>query len=301
MIPVNFHHLYYFWQTVKAGSIAAARKKLLLAQPTLSLQLKELERSMDRKLMNRSHRGITLTSDGRVAFEYCERIFGQGEQLLAAMKKDSSGRASVLHLGVEEMIPRDVAVRMLDSLRRCGRKLKVGIFGGAQADLADRLSRYALDLLVSSVDLAAVMGRDFVSRAVARVPVVFVGTPKAVQGIKAFPRDLARVPLLLRTGGNPVRKQVDQYLARKKVGVSVEAEVEDSDLLRLLALRGRGVTALNLMTVGGDIRRGRLVQLHPKPIGIFEPVYFTVSRHRKQDPRIQRALDILMTEFSVET
>jgi len=300
VIPVNFHHLYYFWQTIKAGSITKARKKLLLAQPTLSLQLQELERSLGKKLMSRSHRGVSLTSDGRIAFEYCERIFGQGEQLLAAMKKEAGSRGSVLHLGIEEMIPRDVAVRMIDALRPCGRRLKTCIFGGAQADLTDRLSRHALDLVASAVDLSAIMGREFVSRPVARVPVVFVGSERMARQVKRFPSDLAKVPLLLRTAGNPVRKQVDQFLARRKLEASVETEVEDSDLLRLLALRGRGLAALNLLTIAGDLKRGRLIQVHPRPIGIFEPVHFTVSRHRHSDPRLQRAIDILMTEFALE-
>ena len=42
MIPLNYHHLYYFFVIAKEGSIAKACEKLFLAQPTLSTQLKQL-------------------------------------------------------------------------------------------------------------------------------------------------------------------------------------------------------------------------------------------------------------------
>src|ERR1051326_5707504 len=75
MLPVNFNHLYYFWVITKAGGISAARGQLLLSQSTLSLQIKQLERSVGRRLFWRGRHGMTLTADGKLAFDYCERIF----------------------------------------------------------------------------------------------------------------------------------------------------------------------------------------------------------------------------------
>ncbi|MBI5202122.1 MAG: LysR family transcriptional regulator, partial [Elusimicrobia bacterium] len=78
MIPLNYHHLYYFWVVAKAGSITAARERLLLAQPTLSLQLAQLERACGGRLLERSRQGVTLTPLGQQVFEHCERIFSEG-------------------------------------------------------------------------------------------------------------------------------------------------------------------------------------------------------------------------------
>ena len=85
MIPINYHHLYYFWIAAKTGRIGAASRELRLAQPTLSLQLQQLERSLGCALLVRGPRGVTLTAEGRIAFDYCERIFSQGAELAAAL------------------------------------------------------------------------------------------------------------------------------------------------------------------------------------------------------------------------
>ena len=41
---LNYHHLYYFWLTVKTGTVSAAAKSLHLARPTVAAQIKELEK-----------------------------------------------------------------------------------------------------------------------------------------------------------------------------------------------------------------------------------------------------------------
>ena len=40
---INYHHLFYFMTIAETGSISGAAEKLLLGQPTLSAQLKQLE------------------------------------------------------------------------------------------------------------------------------------------------------------------------------------------------------------------------------------------------------------------
>ena len=80
-LDLNYHHLYYFWVCVRAGSLTAASRELHLSQSALSLQLKSLERALGRRLLDRSRSGVLPTADGRLVFERCERIFPEGESL----------------------------------------------------------------------------------------------------------------------------------------------------------------------------------------------------------------------------
>ena len=41
---LNYHHLLYFWVVAREGGIARASRVLLVAEPTISGQVKELER-----------------------------------------------------------------------------------------------------------------------------------------------------------------------------------------------------------------------------------------------------------------
>ena len=75
---LNYHHLLYFWMVAREGTITAACEKLRLAQPTVSTQLRILEKSLGRTLFNRVGRNLELTDDGRAVYRYANEIFALG-------------------------------------------------------------------------------------------------------------------------------------------------------------------------------------------------------------------------------
>ena len=48
---LNYHHLLYFWTVVREGGVAQAAQKLKLSHPTVSTQVKQLERALGEKLL----------------------------------------------------------------------------------------------------------------------------------------------------------------------------------------------------------------------------------------------------------
>lgn len=298
MIPLNYHHLYYFWTVAKCGSIAAAKDKLYLSQPTLSSQLQQLERSCKMKLLERGRKGVELTAEGRSVLGYCERMFSAGEELAAVLEKGPVGPA-VLRLGVQTTIPRDAVVRVLDFARKQAGKVRVAILNGELQGLSARLRRQALDLVVSSEDFVVQLGRDFRSRLVSSLPVSFVASPAVMKSVRRFPADLSEIPLLLRPPENPVRKQVDQYLAKHRVSATVEAEVDDVDLIRCLAIEGRGIAALSALLTDSDVRGGRLARLNRQELGLREQIWIVGGKYPKSNSSLRGLIDALMESFTI--
>lgn len=297
MIPLNYHHLFYFWTVGRLGSISGAAHELYLSQPTLSGQIKELEQSFHAKLLVRGRSGVALTPEGRAVFERCERIFSEGAEL-ASFVRNGYKAASSLRLGLRPTVPREAALRLLRLIREKDRSCRVTIFSGEAEVLLSRLRQGSLDLVVANQDLSA-GSRELRGRLVSELPVFFVASRKVKRAIGRFPADLAKVPLLLRPADNPVRKQVDQFLSRRRLTCAVEADSDDVELLRRLAIEGRGVTALSGLAVADDLKTGRLRALHASPVGIREPIWLVCPTQPKADPSASRVLDTLMTEFTL--
>ena len=78
---LNYHNLFSFWTVAKEGSIVRACDKLYLAQPTVSGQLRELEKTLGEKLFTRAGRGLTLTETGQFVYRYADEIFSLGREL----------------------------------------------------------------------------------------------------------------------------------------------------------------------------------------------------------------------------
>jgi len=300
MIPVNYHHLYYFWITAKAGRIGEAGRELYLAQPTLSLQLKQLERALGNQLLVRSRKGVKLTAEGRIAFDYCERIFSQGAELVAALRPEQAQRAAILRLGVAGPISRHVVLQLLEHAHKIDRRVRISILGGPFDNLREQLEKHRLDFVVSTTDFSSQMGVEFTSRLAGAIPICFVAIPRLKARAARFPADLSELPLLLMAPENPVRKDVDLFLCRHKISVSVATEIEDSELIRFLTLRGQGVATMDALTVRDDLKLGRLKKLHRKDIGIRQNVWFVCGRHPKPNPVLRRIIQSLMERFSIK-
>ena len=67
---LNYHHLLYFWMAAREGGITKACRKLHLTQPTVSGQIRALERALKARLFERAGRTVTLTETGRIVYRY---------------------------------------------------------------------------------------------------------------------------------------------------------------------------------------------------------------------------------------
>jgi LysR family transcriptional regulator, transcriptional activator of nhaA len=288
-LDLNYHHLFYFWTTVRAGRVTAAARELHLSQSALSLQLMSLEKSLGRRLLERSRQGVELTSAGAEVYEHCERIFAAGAALSSALRGGTGGARSVLRLGVTSALGREVALaalRLASSRGDCVPSLVIE----PRDDIRERLSRRRMDAALAGLDLSPQAGPGWRGRRLIALRMLFVAAPRLARSLGAFPRRGARVPMLMRTREHPMRERVEAYLHGRAVLPFVVAETEDSDLLRALAHDGRGVAALHETAVQGDLSSGRLVRVGPAHTGLAHEVWLTAPAHPPADEALAAAL-----------
>src|SRR3954447_3371847 len=103
---LNYNHLYYFWVVGREGGVVRASEELMVSQPTISNQLKDLEGSLGHKLFERAGRGLRLTETGRVAFTYANEMFSLSQEMLNALERQPAGVALRLAVGVLDVIPK---------------------------------------------------------------------------------------------------------------------------------------------------------------------------------------------------
>ncbi|MEK7214313.1 MAG: LysR family transcriptional regulator, partial [Chloroflexota bacterium] len=104
MAQLNVHQLEVFRAVARLGNITRAAVELVISQPAVSEQVKELEIACGMPLLERLPRGVRLTQAGEVVYEYAERLFTAAEQLeqtLAELRSLLRGR---LRLGASMTI-----------------------------------------------------------------------------------------------------------------------------------------------------------------------------------------------------
>ncbi|SMX92973.1 regulatory helix-turn-helix protein, lysR family [Brevibacterium linens] len=78
---ITLLQLQYFIEVASEGSFTAAADLLYVSQPTMSAAMKDLETRVDRALLIRSARGVTLTDDGVEFLGYARQVVEQVELL----------------------------------------------------------------------------------------------------------------------------------------------------------------------------------------------------------------------------
>ncbi len=100
---MNLVQLKYFLSVCEFGTVSAAAEYLHIAQPSLSLAIKELESEFGTQLFNRTHRGMCPTKEGLCLLEMSRDIIERVESAEKVMRDMGKNKKS-LTLGVPPMI-----------------------------------------------------------------------------------------------------------------------------------------------------------------------------------------------------
>lgn len=92
---INLNILKYFYEVAQIKNITQASKKLNISQPALTKAIKELETELNTTLLIRNNKGITLTKEGKILYEYSKTMF---QKLQTTIKTINNPKEQKQHL-----------------------------------------------------------------------------------------------------------------------------------------------------------------------------------------------------------
>ncbi|MGE7112123.1 LysR family transcriptional regulator [Lysinibacillus sp. NPDC047702] len=72
---MNLHALRLFTKVAELKSVSKAAQALMISQPAVTIQIRNLERDLELTLLESKGRGITLTQNGEFLFKQAQRLF----------------------------------------------------------------------------------------------------------------------------------------------------------------------------------------------------------------------------------
>lgn len=283
MRQLNYHHLRYFHAIVREGTLTAAAARLNVSQSSLSVQLKQLEDSLDCALFDRMHKTLQLTEEGRMVFDYAETIFRTGEEMLATLQNRGGKYKEVLRVGATATLSRNFQLSFLRTVID-DENIEVVITSASMAELLSQLKAHTLDLLLSNRPVKRDAGNSWQSRLVAEQPVSLIGAKKLCKRRRfRFPEDLKDVPMVLPSKESEIRTHFDLTMQQYGVRPLIAAEADDMAMLRLLAREIDGVSLLPPVVVQDELEQGILHELCQIP-ALFEHFYAITVERRYPNP-----------------
>jgi LysR family transcriptional activator of nhaA len=240
---LNYHHLLYFWTVAKEGGVSRAAEVLHLAQPTLSSQIKKLEKSVGHDLFERSGRSLVMTETGRLVYRYADEIFGLGRELSDVLHNRMNEDRSKFLVGVQGAIPKLVAYELLRPALECDEnEYQIVCFEGKLNELLGELAMHRLDVVIADRPLTPDNHVRAFNHLLGKCGVTFYASSKLARKYKKnFPESLNSAPMLLPTQNTSLRRQLEQWFDDNQIFPTIAHEFEDSAVLKVFGQEGHGI------------------------------------------------------------
>ncbi len=298
---INYHHLLYFWTVAKEGSVTAACKRLNLAQPTISAQLRTLETSLGHRLLERSGRGLVLTEMGRTVFRYADDIFSIGAELLDTVRGRSPRSQHRLRVGVADVLPKLVVYRMLLPVLSLPEQIRVVCYEGKPSDLLAQLIVHDLDVVLGDIPVQPQAGVRAYNHRLGESGLAVFGTAAlASKYRRGFPRSLDGAPMLLSTTNTVLRGTLDHWFESQNIRPAVTGEFEDSALLKVFGQRGSGLFIAPTL-IEAEIKAQYGVRLVGRLPGVKEHFYAISMERKIKHPAVAVLTDTARAQLAVSS
>ncbi|KND43954.1 MULTISPECIES: LysR family transcriptional regulator [Streptomyces] len=273
-----------FTTLARTGGFTATAAELHLAQSTVTVHIRTLERELGTRLFDRLPTGTVLTDAGRRLLEGAEGILDAVARLRAAGREGDGVVRGRVRVGTPESLCATRLPGVIAALRARHPEVDVDLHAAGTAECVEGLRAGRLDLallLASEADFPEVTAEP-----VAHEPLALVCAPHHPLAARTRPATWARLAkesfFLLEQGCSYSDALERRLLAVPGSGAGSGPRLTrfgSADAARSCAAAGLGLTLLPLTTVEDYLGQGRLTRVRGP---VFADVPVRLARHRRR-------------------
>ncbi|MGW7536969.1 LysR family transcriptional regulator [Amycolatopsis sp. NPDC054798] len=289
---MQFQQLAYFLAVAETRHFTRAAERMRVAQPSLSQQIRALERDVGAGLFHRIRGNVTLTEAGETLLPIARRILAETETAYRAIRElDELGRGRV-RLGATPSLCTGLLPAMLAAFRRDYPGIELVLHESGSRDLQTALSEGGLDLAMI-VDSRVHDDSRLESRALFVEDLVVISpkdAPAPVRGRMPIAA-LRDRPLVMFRQGYDLREATVTACRAEGFDPLFAIEGGEMDAVLELVRAGLGLAVVPSTVVGDRFRRTRFTEP-----GLSRVVRLAYRRDVEQ-PRAVRALQEAVVRY----
>jgi DNA-binding transcriptional LysR family regulator len=260
----TLHQLKVFEAAARHSSFTRAAEELFLTQPTVSMQIKQLTKSVGLPLFEQVGKRLFLTEAGRELFATCREIFktiAQFEMKVADLKGLKQGQLRLAVITTAKYI----IPRLLGPFCQ--------VYPGIEISLQVTNHERILERMVGNLDDLYIMSQVPDNTEVNFEP--FLENPLVVIAPKNHPlsheknipiQRLTDEPFIMREPGSGTRRVVQNLLDEQGVKVKVKLELGSNEAIKQAIAGGLGISALSRHTLLTDSAEFSILDVQHFPI-----------------------------------
>ena len=295
----SLSNLQTFVRVAEAGSFARASNLLGLSTSAVSKAVARLEADLGVKLLHRTTRSVSLTSDGVQFYEGCQQLLIEFEALTAEVQGSKAIPQGRLTVSVSPAVGRICLVPMLKGFTQAFPEITLDI---CMDDRAVNLAAEGVDIVLRTGQLSD--SANLIASRLVTYSTVVCGSPDyfAQQGKPQHPDELeAHMCLNFRNRdtGRLYPWAFDVAGEQRTYSVGGTVVLDNADAVVRSAIAGLGMSQMPIFLAKEAIAAGRLVevlQLYRPPA---MPIWICYLDRRFVSPRIRAFVEFMMARKEI--
>ncbi len=289
-LPMNFTHLFAFYEVARAGSLSGGAQRLRVSQPAVSREVKELEERLGVLLFDRLPRGVALTHAGRLLFGYAERIFTLADAARSELREVAGLAAGHLKIGASATLGVYLVPKMIAEFTTLYPKVSIELTVTNTQGVAHGVANgdFTLGFVEGPYDEARLHARHIGSD-----EIVLAAAPDfRHHSRQLFARDLAAQMVILREPGSGTRAVVEGAYQRAGIEIIPSMSVSDTEAIKRMVVAQQAMAYVSSLSIGAEVARGELSTLEVADMRIERALHLVWLKGRSLSPCAQAFFEL---------
>ena len=237
-----------FYVVAKNRHMTKASEELHISQPAISQSIKKLENQLGGSLFLRSNKGMELTEEGKMFYEYIKgalELINNAENEFTSFKDLSKGE---IKIGCSTTLTKLILIDVIKKFHDEYPNININITNGLTYNLINNLKLGKLDFVIFNE--SNVKETNLNLQQIKKLNQGFIYNPKFYDDKVTDFKDLNNVPLILQKEESNSRKLLDYIALQHNVKLIPSMEVASQELITEFVNIGLGIgfTMIDLAT-----------------------------------------------------
>ena len=262
-IDLNLYRIFYV--VAKKDNITKAAEELFISQPAVTQAIHSLESQIGAPLFIRAKKGVTLTEEAKVLFQFVEsglNYINNGENKFKELMNIESG---TLKIGASTTVTQHVLLEYLDIFQYKYPNVSISITNNLTQELVKLLREGTVDLLI--VNLPMKEYKDIEITPFMEVHDTFmVGKRKKDLVNKLFDLNKIEDDFIFQKAPSNTRNFLNKCLSDNNIDINPKYDVVSFNLVKDMTKMGLGIGYITREFAKKELESGELFELNITPI-----------------------------------
>lgn len=258
---MDFKQLESFVAAVNEGSFSNAADRLQLSQSMVTIHIRNLEKELGTRLLNRTTRSMELSQDGRTFYSYAREMLKLNRDSILALSRADKDEKTI-GIVATPFISRYYLADWVIAFNRLHPDINFKFYTGYNSEIHGKLEKDGDEFAFCNMKI---MNSDYTVRHCGIANLVVI-TPNDARfralGSQPFPVALfGEVPMITRSSTSTLQQEFMRWMKQSipDTKLNVAAAIDDTETIKRLVAAGVGVSVISEVAARQYVEEGRVL------------------------------------------